>query len=95
MFHRCENWDADDHSETPSAELPTKETYEALEADFYYEPETQTIVHLQSLVLDAGTPFKLDSLPLCPQCAIPLDRTTIAAIGRCVQDGLIFSCRRA
>ena len=43
---------------TPVAELPTRDTFEILGADHYFEPDTDTIMLLDSSVNEAGTPFE-------------------------------------
>ena len=51
-------WDPDHFVTTPVAELPTRDTFEILGADHYFEPDTDTIMLLDSSVNEAGTPFE-------------------------------------
>lgn len=44
----CVGWSNRDFSNTPVSDLPTKETYEDLGADYYFQPEFDTIVLLNS-----------------------------------------------
>ena len=55
---RRPGWDPDHFATTPVAELPTRDTFEILGAEYYFEPETDTIMLLDSSVNEAGTPFE-------------------------------------
>ena len=67
LYYQCTTariqWGIEHFATTPTAELPTKDTFEVLGADYYFEPETDSIIHLHSSVSDTGFPLEDDTPP--------------------------------